>query len=121
MELQVRHAGQNGRRRPETPCGAADAVRPQQVAELRGPAPYLPYVVKIQPFVAAGGAGEKLVSLVDVALARHLPRARQASEDTTELAELIASDRSIRRVDERAERAAMSATAATPLRLVTTG
>lgn len=53
-------------------------------------------------------ADEKLVSLVDDALARHVPPARQASEDTTELAELVASDRSIRRVDELAEQAAMS-------------
>jgi transcriptional regulator GlxA family with amidase domain len=53
-------------------------------------------------------ADEKLVFLADDALAAHVPPARQPSEDTTELADLIASDRSIRRVDELADSAGLS-------------
>ena len=51
---------------------------------------------------------DKLVGLVDDALAVRLLPPRQPSEDTTELAELVARDRSVRRVDELAERAALS-------------
>jgi AraC-like DNA-binding protein len=53
-------------------------------------------------------ADEKLVVLADDALAAHVPPARQPSEETTELAELIARDRSIRRVDELADAAGLS-------------
>jgi AraC-like DNA-binding protein len=53
-------------------------------------------------------ADEKLITLADDALAAQLPPTRQPSEDTTELAELIARDRSIRRVDELADHAALS-------------
>ena len=53
-------------------------------------------------------ATEKLLALIDDGLADRVPPSRQPSEDTTELAELVARDRSIRRVDQLAEQAALS-------------
>jgi AraC-like DNA-binding protein len=58
---------------------------------------------------ATEGVSAPFVATLDDFLAERVPDARRPSEDTTELVELVARDRSILRVDDLAARASMSA------------